>query len=280
MQEHLTTHAWESLIPSSFQDTLYLPSLKISVTAGSFVTYSASQGISTASPSRRNVGRIIEVVTSKDLVEGYETNPLINAVIPEAIGNDVRVHFAKVNIFKDRQMLCDTMFPVDDDEHGVHTGWQRIVQLNKCAWIPSHLINGLAFVALENKKDAIMRDDCQGMGDFFVAKYRIGGDGMVSIIPQHACPPFAGHIDGFDNTWSTDFCELIFKSMLQIKREVQRILCRVAQSQGDFAVRTAKVQLPNGDEGDLQHFWRPIQPASFCSVLGPCILFKTVYWVL
>lgn len=168
VQEHLTTHAWESLIPSSFQDTLYLPLLKISVTAGSFVTYSASQGISTASPSRRNVGRIIEVVTSKDLVEGYETNPLINAVIPEAIGNDIRVHFAIVNIFKDRQMLCDTMFPVDDDEqHGVHTRWQRIVQLNKCAWIPSHLINGLAFVALENKKDAIMRDDCQGMGDFF-----------------------------------------------------------------------------------------------------------------
>ncbi len=90
-----------------------------------------------------------------------------------------------------------------------------------------------------------MRDDCQGMGDFFLAKYRIGGDGKVSTIPQHACPPFAGHIEGFSNVWSNDFCEFIFKSMLQIRREVQRILCRVAQSQGDFAARSAKVQLPN-----------------------------------
>ncbi len=136
MQEHFTAHAWESLIPTSFQDTLYLPLLKISVTAGSFVTYSTSQVISTAGPSsRRNVGRIVKVVTSKDLVDGHKTNPLINALIPEASGNDIRVHFAKVNIFKDRRMLCDTTFPFDDDddEHGMHTGWQRIVQLDKCA---------------------------------------------------------------------------------------------------------------------------------------------------
>jgi hypothetical protein len=185
------------------------------------------------------------VVTSKDLVDGYETNPLMNALISDAIGNDVRAHFAKVNIFKDRRMLCDTTFPDDDDEHGMHTGWQKIVQLDKCVWIPSNLINGLAFVALENNNDAIMREDCQGMGDFVVAKYRIGGDGHVSTMPQHACPPFAVCIEGFSNVWSTNFCELIFKSMLQIRREVQRILCRVARSQGDSAVRTAKVQLPS-----------------------------------
>ena len=89
-----------------------------------------------------------------------------------------------------------------------------------------------------------MRDDCQGMSGFFVAKYRIGGDGKVCTIPHHACPPFGGQIEGFRNVWSTDFCELIYKSMLQIRREVQRILCRVAQSQGDFAVKNAKLNLP------------------------------------
>jgi hypothetical protein len=33
------TETWEGLIPTSFQATLYLPSLKIAVTAGSFILY-------------------------------------------------------------------------------------------------------------------------------------------------------------------------------------------------------------------------------------------------
>ena len=132
-EQFIIAHSWESLVPTSFQDTLYLPSLKISVTAGSFVTYTRSQeDNTTVGPHVRNVGRIIEVVQSKHLIDGYETNPIINAAIPESFGNEVRVQFAKVNIFKDRRALCDSKFPVDDDSHGMQNGWQRIVQLDKC----------------------------------------------------------------------------------------------------------------------------------------------------
>jgi hypothetical protein len=236
-----TASAWESLTPTSFKDTLYLPSLKISVTAGSFIRYSASDD-DTAS---KVVGRIVEVVASKDLVDDHEGHPLINLPIPDDVGSDVPVQFAKVNIFKDRQLLCDSKFPVDaaDDDQRFR-GCQKVVQLERCEWIPSYVIDGLAFVAMEH--DAIiLHDDCHGMRDFFIAKYRITVNGNVCVIPRHACPSFPGQIEGFRKLWSVDSCELIFKSMLQIRLEMQRILCRVAQSQGDFAVKNTKLLLPN-----------------------------------
>ncbi len=140
-------------------------------------------------------------------------------------------------------MLCDTKFQaVDDDDHRFDR-WQKIVQLDECEWVASYFVNGLAFVVMEN--DAIMHHECQGMRDFFLAKYRITGNGKVCVIPPHLCPQFAGYIEDFRKIWAVDFCELIFKSMLQIRREVQRILCRVAQSQGDFAVKNSKLHLSN-----------------------------------
>ena len=227
---------WESLIPTSFKNTLYLPSLKISVTAGSFVQFSTGEA------ARNDVGRIVDVVTSLDLVDVHESHALNNLAIPENVENQIPVQFAKVNIFKDRHLLCDSNFPAGHDSR-FHTGWQRIVQLDQCEWIPSYSISGLVFVALED--DTLFLDDCQGMSNFFVAKYRMAGNGDVCIIPRHACPPFPGRIEGFRKIWSVDSCEIIFNSILQIKQEMQRILCRAAQSQGDFAVKKAKLHLPS-----------------------------------
>jgi hypothetical protein len=124
------------------------------------------------------------------------------------------------------------------------------------------------FVAMED--DALFLDDCQGMRDFFVAKYWISGNGDVCLIPRHACPSFPGQIEGFRKLWSIDSCELIFNSLRQIRQEMQRILCQVAQSQGDFAVKNAKLH--------HEYFWCPIQSSSLRVVMGSKLSCTTVYW--
>lgn len=83
-------------------------------------------------------------------------------------------------------------------------------------------------------------DDCRGMHNFFVLKHRIAQGGTISAIPQHACPPFPGCIEGFHEYWCIDQCKLIYNNIRQIRVDKQRILCRVAQSQGDL-----KLQLPS-----------------------------------
>jgi hypothetical protein len=111
---------------------------------------------------------------------------------------------------------------VDDDDDHRFDRWQKIVQLDECEWVASYFVNGLAFVVMEN--DAIMHHKCLGMCDFFlVAKYRIVGNGSVCTIPPRSCPQFAGYIEDFRKIWAVDFCELISKSMLQIRREERRI---------------------------------------------------------
>ena len=229
---------WASLIPTSFNSTLYIPSLKISVTAGSFIRYTSVGD--EAMP--HHVGRVIEIVASEDLVPGPERPQFLQHVPPPNQYNDDRVvvQYAKVNIFKDSQLFCGSNFQVGDDPR-LLDGYQRIFQLNKYKWIPSYLIVGLTFVSTED--DAY--DDCQGMSNFYVAKHRITEHGHVSVIPRHTCPPFPGRIKSFCEVWSVDHCELIFNSIRQIRQEIQRILCRVAQSQGDFAMKNAKLQLPS-----------------------------------
>lgn len=84
------------------------------------------------------------------------------------------------------------------------------------------------------------------MCHFYVAKYRMeSGTGAVSIIPKNSCPPFAGQIDNFRKLWSVDFCQLAFNTIRHIRQEMQKILCRVAQPQGDFSTKNAKVYLPS-----------------------------------
>ena len=90
---------WASLIPTSFNFTLYIPLLKISVTAGSFIRYTSVGD--EAMP--HHVGRVIEIVASEDLVPGPERPQLLQHVPPPNQYNDDRVvvQYAKVNIFKD-----------------------------------------------------------------------------------------------------------------------------------------------------------------------------------
>jgi hypothetical protein len=88
-------------------------------------------------------------------------------------------------------------------------------------------------------------DDCHGMCNFFLARYCIAENGTVSIIPRRACPPFPGQMESFRRIWSVDYCELVFISIRHIRQEMQRILCRVAQSHGNFAVKNTKLQVPS-----------------------------------
>lgn len=76
-------------------------------------------------------------------------------------------------------------------------------------------------------------------------KYRISGEGNVSVIPRHTCPPFPGQIKSFHKLWSVDYCELTFNAIRHIRQEMQQVLCRVAHSQGDFTVKNKKLQQPS-----------------------------------
>lgn len=233
---------WESLNPTSFKNTLYIPQLKISVTAGSFVRYDSGLG----DEKSIKVGRVVDVVTSINFVPGdLESHPLIRfATPPDELKDDMPVQYAKVNIFQDRQLFSgdeNCKFPLGEGRF--RDGWKRIVQLDAFEWIPSYSIVGLAFIAFEDDDHAF--DDCKGMSNFYVTRYRISRDGDVSIIPKHTCPPFPGRIKSFRELWSVDHCELLFKAIQQIRQEMQRVLCRVAQSQGDFAVKNTKLHLPS-----------------------------------
>jgi hypothetical protein len=127
------------------------------------------------------------------LVPDHESHPLIKLASPDNSEDEIPVQFAKINIFQDRQLLSGRNFPPGDDRFD---GWHRIVQVDKCDWIPSFFVVGLVFVAFEDD-DAI--DDCKGMSNFYVVKHRISGRGDVSLIPRHACPPFPGQIESFHN---------------------------------------------------------------------------------
>ena len=103
----------------------------------------------------------------------------------------------------------------------------------------------LAFVFLEETIKSHCYDECRGMLNLFVLKHRLSRNGRVSSVPRQTCPPFPGYLDGFRECWSVDLSALIFNSIRQIGWAMQRLLCRIAQSQGDFAKRNVKLQLPS-----------------------------------
>jgi hypothetical protein len=164
--------------------------------------------------------------------------------LPDGLDDQIAVQFAKINLFRDRSLFSDRNFPGDSSSSSCDS-WQSVVQLNEFDWIPSHVIVGLAFIFMEEEIVSSAFDDCRGMANFFVLKYRVDRNGGVSIIPrQHAFPPFPGRIESFCKIWSVDHCELIFNGIRQIRQDMQCMLCRVAQSQGEWAVKNAKLQLP------------------------------------
>jgi hypothetical protein len=231
---------WNVLSPTSFKETLYIPYLKLSITAGAFVKYRRSAAADTA--AEHSVGRIVEVVPSHDLLPTNVANqPLVNSPLPDEFAN-IPIQFAKVNLFTERSNLDERAFPLSCKD-----GFPRrsVVQMQQYEWIVSHLVIGLVFVFLEESTSSTsFMDDCWGMNDFFLLKYRMTSLGHVSVIPEDACPPFAGRIKGFRDLWSVDHCELIFNSLRNIRLSMQQILCRVAQSQGDWAVKNMKLHLP------------------------------------
>lgn len=239
-QSEVSGTTWEALTPTSFQTALYVPSLKIFIAAGSFIRYTKGE-------TALQVGRIIEVVSSIDLIPQPENHPLIHAPLPSNVDNEISeevampVQFAKVNLFKDRLSLRDRDFPADNFSDS--EGWQRVVQLDQYEWIPSHMIIGLSFVFMEERIIPQSYEDCRGMSNFFVLKYRLARNGKLSNVSREACPPFPSAIKRFREIWSLCHCELIFNSLRQIRQEMHRILCRGAQSQGDFAAKNAKMQL-------------------------------------
>jgi hypothetical protein len=148
---------WGALTPTSFQTTLYVPCLKISITAGSFIRLSKGE-------SAPQVGRIIDVVSSIDSVPQPENHPLIQTPLPDNFDVGIQLQFAKVNLFIDRLLLSDREFPAETSSSC--DGWQGIVQLDGYEWIPSHLIIGLSFVFMEEDMLSHSFDDCRGMSIF------------------------------------------------------------------------------------------------------------------
>lgn len=240
---------WEGLSPTSFRTILYLHCLKISVTVGSFVMYTVT------GETAPQIGRVVDVVSTRDLVPQEDEDKLHlieghpqGTTSSSSADAKMPAQFVKVNLFKCIASFkcrfpvegCDNALPSTSDD-----GWQVIVQVDEHCWISSLAICDLSFVFKDEDVSSGVFDDCRGMHNFFVLKHRITQGGTVSAIPQHACPPFPGCIEGFHEYWCIDQCKLIYNNIRQIRVDMQRILCRVAQSQGDFSARTIKLQLPS-----------------------------------
>ena len=255
--------AWEMLNPKSFISTVYLRCLKISITPGSFILYHNKEEEPDAQIPR--VGRILEVVDSIDKVPGSKNFPAIRECFQEekvcqtgAAENDGEgmpsPYFVRVNVFKSRSLFSDRDFPVDDEillsrasggAVNAVNSWQSVVQLEEDTWILADAIINLSFVFPE--KDVLNHgyDDCHGMHNFFVLGHRCAQNGRISPLPnKQACPPFPGELEGFFDYWSDDQCHALFHSIRHIARALQRLLCRIAQSQGDFSNRNARLQVP------------------------------------
>lgn len=223
---------WEALTPTSFQITLYVPCLKLTITAGSFVLF-RKEG--STPPCSLVVGRVIDVASSIDGLPQAER---------EALGPSPNgIMFANINVFKDRSMCDVGCFPADDSLLSC-SGWNNIVQVEDCHWVPSSAIAGLAFVFMDQDVTSNALEDCVGMDNFFVVKYRQARNGVVSPVRRDMCRPFAESMDNFHKIWSVDHCQIIFSCLCQIRRELQSLLCTVAQAQGDFSTRNSKIQVP------------------------------------
>ena len=241
---------WEMLNPTSFMSTAYLRCLKLSITPGSFILY-RNKAEAFDAPNPR-VGRILEFVDSIDKVPGSKNFPAIQEPFQVAYcsgENEGPLQFVRVNVFKSRSMFSEREFPVNDkilssSANGSADGWQVVVQLEEDDWILADAIINLSFVFPEEDILSHAYDDCQGMCYFFVLGHRCAQNRCISPMPTQVCPPFPGQLEGFFNYWSVDQCQAIFLSIRHIRRAMQRLLCRIAQSKGDFSHRNARLQLP------------------------------------
>lgn len=276
--------SWEELRPSSFQPTFYLPALRVSITAGSFILYDTSRcrshqssgtaGLasmsdnndensngkgftSTLLPSNevlKSVGRIIEVVDSvENIGDPSVTVSFRDQMISlsQQAHADAPLQYLKVNMFRDHSLISDRLFAGHRDTLSKtaidKSKWQRLVQLCEYEWIPSTAVVGLSFVFPEADGELVSHtfDDCRGMFNVYLLKHRIDSAGHISCIPHDSCPPFPSCLESYRKLWSVDHCQMIFNGIRQIRQDIQHSLCRVAQSQGDFAVKKTKLLLPS-----------------------------------
>ena len=213
------------------------------------------------------IGRVVDVASTRD-----DVVPQCNNIIegPSSQGNNssssseedstarMPVQFVKLNVFRHLSSFEErTLLELEDAEKYVTTdgGWQIVVQVDKDCWIRSSAICDLSFVFMEEDVSSGALDDCRGMYNFFVVKYRYAAnDRCISGIPPHSCPPFPEKMQGFADYWCVDQCKLLYNNLRQIRCDMQRILCRIAQSQGDSATRTAKLQIPSSSWFYMKYF--------------------------
>ena len=159
------------------------------------------------------------------------------AIVDDDDSHDTTIppQFIRINIFKSRDSFAEEDFAVGDD---YDSGWNYLIQMEEDDWILADSIINLSFVFPEEEVRAHQHDDCRGMFNFFVLKHRRSQSGFVSLIPRLACPPFGVQLDGFDKFWSVDNCHMIFNSIRQIARGLQRLLWRSRKV--TFQVTTSK----------------------------------------
>ena len=238
--------SWEtSLKAKPSTECVYIPCLKFIITAGSFVLYEERNVEGSAEP-KTQVGRVLQAVNTIDMVPEGDTPPAIRhdeQIILQEGGcgnyvtnnNQIPLQYIKVNVFAEDDSVVAS----------AAAGWKYLIQREEYEWILADSVTNLSFVFPSEEVISHHRyDDCRGISNFFVLKHRRSRDGSVSSIPIMACPPFGGQLEGFGIYWSVDNCQVIFHSIREIGRSIQRVLCRIAQSQGDFASCNAKLHLP------------------------------------
>ena len=264
--------SWDDVKPSSFKTTLYLPTLRVAVAAGSFILYDsnssttvfhapdttdvASSTVTESNELHEHVGRIIEVVDAVESIQDLQISPSFRCAMRAWQEQDssalTEVQYVKVNVFEDHALFPNKLFPGKSDQECLSetslAKWQRLVQLCRYVWIPTTAVLGLSFVFPEQADGELVAhtfDDCRGMYNVYLLQHRIDSAGVVSCIPRNECPPFPTFLESFRNLWAVDHSQMIFNGIRQIRQNMQQSLCRVAQSQGDFSVKKTKLQLPN-----------------------------------
>lgn len=117
--------AWDTLNAMEFNKFVYLPCLKLSITSGAFILYRSKTDNGNAI---LQVGRVVDVSSSIDKIPQSEDFPSIQEAFQEDshTSNEMPIQFVKVNVFKDRSLLSDRDFRVDDNFLSTTSKWRQL----------------------------------------------------------------------------------------------------------------------------------------------------------
>ena len=226
-----------------------------------------------AGEAKAQIGRVVDVASTRDnvpqcdnFIEGEQETHEGSSNISSEEDTRMPVQFVQLNIFRhlssfeEQQAFLELEDAAKDNK--TSDEWQVVVQVDEDCWIPSTSICDLSFVFMKEDVSSGAHDDCRGMHNFFVVTYRYASrDRCISDVPSQSCPSFPGQIEGFADFWCIDQCKVLYNNLRQIRTDMQRIfLCRIAQSQGDFATRTSNLQIPSSSWFYMKYFmsWRGI----------------------